>query len=274
MVWQQNYLALGTLGASALVAAVPVVVMLASLAFFHIKAHWAALLALASALLIAVFAFGMPAIMAGEAALFGAANGLLPIGWIVLNIIFRYRLATHNGAFQILQDSVAVKRSGPPPAWGGANLARPKRQPACPHGMTAPPCAARGCRGSSSPCSSSSGACRSSRMRWTRIVQNQQGQQVLDDKGKPKRADSPVFVPNFKFDAIHNQIEKAPPVVAKPVKEPAVYRLNWLTATGWFGHEGEILRYVFFHSLALAALVGLLVMGQAYVWPLTALVAH
>ena len=43
------------------------------------------------------------------------------------------------------------------------------------------------------------------------------------------------------------------------------------TATRWYGHEGEILRYVFFHSLALALLVGLLVLGQAYLWPLTLL---
>jgi lactate permease len=44
------------------------------------------------------------------------------------------------------------------------------------------------------------------------------------------------------------------------------------TATRWYGHESLILRYVFFHSVALALLVGLLVLGQAYVWPLTALV--
>jgi lactate permease len=44
------------------------------------------------------------------------------------------------------------------------------------------------------------------------------------------------------------------------------------TATQWYGHEGEILRYVFFHSLALAALMGLLVMAQAYVYPFTLLV--
>ena len=44
------------------------------------------------------------------------------------------------------------------------------------------------------------------------------------------------------------------------------------TATNWFGHEGEILRYVFFHSIALACLVGLLVMAQAYVHPFTAMV--
>ena len=44
------------------------------------------------------------------------------------------------------------------------------------------------------------------------------------------------------------------------------------TATQWFGHEGDILRYVFFHSVALAALVGLLVTLQAYAWPFTLLV--
>jgi lactate permease len=46
------------------------------------------------------------------------------------------------------------------------------------------------------------------------------------------------------------------------------------TATRWYGREGEILRYVFFHSLALAALVGLLVLLQAYVFPFTKLVAR
>jgi lactate permease len=46
------------------------------------------------------------------------------------------------------------------------------------------------------------------------------------------------------------------------------------TATNWFGHEGDILRYVFFHSIALAVLVGLLVTLQAYVPPFTALVIH
>jgi lactate permease len=44
------------------------------------------------------------------------------------------------------------------------------------------------------------------------------------------------------------------------------------TATRWYGHEGSILRYVFFHSIALAVLVGLLVMAQAYLPPFTRLV--
>ncbi|MEK9279677.1 L-lactate permease [Bradyrhizobium sp. ISRA442] len=44
------------------------------------------------------------------------------------------------------------------------------------------------------------------------------------------------------------------------------------TATRWYGHEGSILRFVFWHSIVLACLVGVLVTLQAYVWPFTALV--
>jgi lactate permease len=46
------------------------------------------------------------------------------------------------------------------------------------------------------------------------------------------------------------------------------------TATQWYGHEGDILRYVFFHSIALASLVGILVFLQAYVYPFTQMVVH
>ena len=107
MIWQQIYDPLGSIGLSALLASVPVVVMLAALAFFHVKAHVAAILALVFALLIAIFGFGMPAYMATDAAMFGAINGLVPIGWIVLNIIFLHRLTTENGSFKVLQDSIA-----------------------------------------------------------------------------------------------------------------------------------------------------------------------
>jgi lactate permease len=46
------------------------------------------------------------------------------------------------------------------------------------------------------------------------------------------------------------------------------------TATRWFNHEGDILRYVFFHSVALACLVGIFVTMQAYVWPFTLMVVQ
>jgi lactate permease len=84
-----------------------VVVMLVCLGFLHIKAHIAAGLGLLSAFVIAVFVYGMPASMAGNAAFLGGLTGLLPIGWIVLNIIFLHQLTEQNGSFKILQDSIA-----------------------------------------------------------------------------------------------------------------------------------------------------------------------
>jgi lactate permease len=46
------------------------------------------------------------------------------------------------------------------------------------------------------------------------------------------------------------------------------------TATRWYGHESRILRYVFRHSIALATLVGIWIMLQAYVWPVSRLVVR
>ena len=107
MVWQQVYNPFGSMLTSTLLAAVPVAVMLIGLGFLHLKAHIAAAAGLASALAIAIFAFGMPAGMAGRAALLGGLTGLLPIGWIVLNIIFLHQLTEQNGSFKVLQDSIA-----------------------------------------------------------------------------------------------------------------------------------------------------------------------
>ncbi len=107
MVWQQIYDPFGNMVVSTLLAAVPVAVMLICLGFLHIKAHIAAGLGLISALAIAVLAYGMPAEMAGKAALLGGFTGLLPIGWIVLNIIFLQQLAEQNGSFKVLQDSLS-----------------------------------------------------------------------------------------------------------------------------------------------------------------------
>ena len=107
MVWSQVYDPFHNMLLSTLVAAIPIVVMLGCLAFLHIKAHWAAILGLLAALAVAIFAYGMPAKMAGLAAFNGALFGLLPIGWIVLNIIFLYRLTEESGSFRVLQDSIA-----------------------------------------------------------------------------------------------------------------------------------------------------------------------
>jgi lactate permease len=107
MVWSQVYDPFNNMLLSTLVAAIPIVVMLGCLAFLHIKAHWAAIYGLVAALVVAIFAYGMPVKMAGLAAFNGALFGLLPIGWIVLNIIFLYRLTEQSGSFGVLQESIA-----------------------------------------------------------------------------------------------------------------------------------------------------------------------
>ena len=64
MPWSQVYAPLGGIGASALVAAIPVAVLLALLAFWHVRAHIAAGVALLAAGVIAVAVYGMPAQLA------------------------------------------------------------------------------------------------------------------------------------------------------------------------------------------------------------------
>ncbi|WP_344762312.1 L-lactate permease [Actimicrobium antarcticum] len=105
-MWQQIYDPLNSLALSTLAAGVPVAVLLIALAYFHMRAHLAAGLALVIGIGIAAVVFGMPVAMAGKAAGFGIASGLFPIGWIVLNIIFLHRLTTLNGYFQVLQESI------------------------------------------------------------------------------------------------------------------------------------------------------------------------
>jgi lactate permease len=107
MTWYQTYYPLGSVYLSALVAAIPVLLLLGLLGLFHVRAHRAALLALISAWLIATAVFGMPARLATAAAVFGAAFGLFPIGWIVLNAIFVYDITVRTGKFEIVKGTIA-----------------------------------------------------------------------------------------------------------------------------------------------------------------------
>ena len=97
---------LGSLLPSAAVAALPVVVLLGLLAFVHVRAHWAAVAGLATALGIAVVVYGMPPLVALAAVGDGALYGLFPIGWIVLNAIFVYAITVETGTFDVVRSSV------------------------------------------------------------------------------------------------------------------------------------------------------------------------
>jgi lactate permease len=106
MAWHQVYNPLNSVALSTLFAALPVLVLLGTLAILRIKAHWAAILGLITALAVAIVIFGMPTNMAFTTAVFGAGFGLLPIGWIILHVIFLYRLTKEKGEFKVLQTSL------------------------------------------------------------------------------------------------------------------------------------------------------------------------
>src|SRR5438270_7147105 len=104
--WAQNYDPFGCWSLSAICAALPVVVLLGTLAIFRLKAHYSAFLGLVTAIVVACGPFHMPIKMASITAIYGACYGLFPIGWIILNVIFLYRMTLATGRFKVLQQSM------------------------------------------------------------------------------------------------------------------------------------------------------------------------
>jgi lactate permease len=104
--WRQVYDPFGNTTLSTIAAAIPVVILLGLIASGKVKAHIAALTALVAALAVAVFLFRMPGGLALRVTALGAVTGLFPIGWIILNVIFLYRLTVEKGWFQTLQQSI------------------------------------------------------------------------------------------------------------------------------------------------------------------------
>jgi lactate permease len=105
-MWSQVYNPLGNAVLSTIIAAVPAVLLLILIATGKIKVHIAAVIGLVVSVLIAVLGFGMPTGMALRAVGLGILTGFFPIGWIILNVIFLYRLTVEKGWFAIMQQSI------------------------------------------------------------------------------------------------------------------------------------------------------------------------
>jgi len=94
-----------SLGLSALVAALPLLIVLVLLGGVRMKAHLAGLTGLLAAALVAWLAYGMPLGQTVSSAAQGAAFGLFPILWIVVNALWVYRMTVRTRHFDILRRS-------------------------------------------------------------------------------------------------------------------------------------------------------------------------
>jgi lactate permease len=106
VTWTQVYDPFGHWWLSALVAALPIIVLFTLLAGLRVKPHWSALAGAATAILVAMLVFHMPASLAGGSFLFGVATGLMNIVWIVVAAVYLYDISVSTGDFEIMKASV------------------------------------------------------------------------------------------------------------------------------------------------------------------------
>ncbi|MEG2173417.1 MAG: lactate permease LctP family transporter [Desulfovibrionaceae bacterium] len=107
MPWVQQYSPVGGVVTSALIAAVPLIILFYMLAFRRAKGHVAAFFGLLGALAVAVGVWKMPIALAASSTLYGAAFGLFPIIWIVITAVWVYNMTVESGEFEIIKDSLA-----------------------------------------------------------------------------------------------------------------------------------------------------------------------
>ena len=107
MNWTQVYNPLGHWWLSALVAALPIIVLFTLMAGLRVKPHWSALAGALTAIVVANLVFHMPLALAGGSFLFGVSTGLLNIVWIVVAAVFLYDISVSTGDFEVMKSSVA-----------------------------------------------------------------------------------------------------------------------------------------------------------------------
>jgi lactate permease len=107
MTWTMNIDPLGSIGLSALVAAIPILFLFIALAVLRMKGHIAASIATTIAVAIAIVIYGMPAELAILSTALGAGFGLFPVCWIVITALFIYNMSVETGQFEVIKNSLA-----------------------------------------------------------------------------------------------------------------------------------------------------------------------
>ncbi len=107
MTWLQIYDPMGNMALSALIAGIPLYILLYLLGIKRTPGHVAAAVGLVAAALVAIFVWQMPASLAISSILSGAAFGVFPIVWIVITAIWVYNMTVESGEFEIIKNSLA-----------------------------------------------------------------------------------------------------------------------------------------------------------------------
>jgi len=108
VTWTQVYDPMGHWWLSTLIAALPIIVLLGLLAGLRVRPHLCAIAGAATAILVAILVFKMPAVLAVSSFVYGSAFGLLKIVWIVISAVFLYDISVETGQFEIMKQSVAA----------------------------------------------------------------------------------------------------------------------------------------------------------------------
>ena len=106
MTWAQDYVPLGNIWLSSLVAAIPILFFFLALTLWRLKGYQAATVTVLLTLVIAVAVYGMPVSAAAAAGVYGFFYGLWPIAWIIIRAVFLYKISVRTGQFEIVRASI------------------------------------------------------------------------------------------------------------------------------------------------------------------------